>query len=128
MMARIVVIDDEAHVANMVTAALESEGYEVLTGYDGQLGMQLAVKHKPQLIVSDVNMPFIHGGKVLEYVRRTPELRQTPMIFLSGASNDTIYPLLESTSRVAFLKKPLDVGELISLVKHLLEKYPISSE
>jgi CheY-like chemotaxis protein len=128
MAVRIVVIDDEKSVADMVTHTLEAEGYRVYTGYDGQMGMQLVTQHKPHLIVSDVNMPFMHGGKVLEFLRRTPVLKDIPLIFLSGAPSNTIYPMIDGTTRVSFLKKPLDVTELISLVHHFLEKYPPSEE
>ena len=99
---RIVVIDDEKSMADMVTHALEGEGYRVYAGFDGQMGMQLVAKHKPQLIVSDVNMPFIHGGKVLEFLRRTPAFKNIPVILLSGAPADTVYPLVDATSRAAF--------------------------
>jgi DNA-binding response OmpR family regulator len=128
MSARIVVIDDEKALADMVTMALESDGYRVYTGYDGQLGMQLVTQHKPDLIVTDVNMPFIHGGRVLEFVRRTPELKQTPLIFLSGAPANTVYPMMDANSRVAFLRKPLDIEELLSLVRSFLTQYPAASE
>jgi len=124
MTVRLLVVDDEKSIADMVTSTLEGEGYRVYTAYDGQLAMQMALEHKPDLIISDVNMPFIHGGKILEYIRRTPELQTIPFIFLSGAPSDTVYPMIDATSRVAFLKKPLDIEELVSLVKNLLEKYP----
>ena len=127
-MARIVVIDDEKSVADMVCTALESEGHEVYTGLDGQLGMQMITKYKPHLIVSDINMPFIHGGKVLEFLRRTPALKEIPVIFLSGAPSDAVYPMIDGVSRVSFIKKPVDVTELLSFVSHILEKYPAAEE
>jgi len=121
---RIVVIEDDIDTANMVTSLLRGEGYTVYTGYDGQMGMEMVKQHRPQLIVSDYNMPFFHGGRVLEFIRRTPELKEIPLVFLSGAPGTTIYPMLDANSRVSFLKKPLDVEELLSLVKHMLEQYP----
>lgn len=124
-MQTIVVIDDEKYIADMVAQALEGEGFRVHVGYDGQMGLQLINAKKPALVVSDVNMPMIHGGKILEYIRRTPAFRQLPIILLSGAPPSTVYPLIDKTSRVAFLKKPLDVVELLSLVKNFLEKYPV---
>jgi two-component system chemotaxis response regulator CheY len=124
-MAKIVVIDDEKSMADMVTQALIAEGHHIFTGYDGQMGMQLAMQHRPQLIISDVNMPLIHGGKLLEFLRRSPELKEVPLIFLSGAPANTVYPLIDNASRVAFLKKPIEVMDLLSLVNHFLEKYPL---
>jgi CheY-like chemotaxis protein len=124
MGAKILVIDDDQHLAKMIQDALEGRGHQVVVGYDGQMALSLARRHKPHLMVMDVNMPMTSGIKALEFLRQSPDTRDIPVIFLSGAASDTVYPTLEKNQRVAFLKKPLDLEELDSIVRHFLEKYP----
>jgi DNA-binding response OmpR family regulator len=124
MPPRIVIADDDPRLADMIGTALDGEGYKVVIGYDGQMAMQLLIQHVPDLAILDVNMPMYSGIKILESIRSNPKLSQIPVIFLSGASSDFVYKAVDAHQRVAFQKKPLDLIELISLVRHTLEKYP----
>ncbi len=125
MASTILVIDDDPSIVHLLKENLELEGYRVLEGYDGQMALQLAKTSKPQLIVLDVNMPLINGLKALEYLRALPETKNIPILFLSGEASANVIPALESAPRVAHVKKPIDLDDLNSLVRQLLEKYPV---
>lgn len=122
--ATILVIDDDLALIQMLKAGLEGEGYTVITGYDGQMALTLAKTRKPELIILDVNMPMTNGLKALDSLRKLPETVKIPVIILSGEKSGSVYPILETTQRVAFIKKPLDMEHLFSLMKQFLAQYP----
>ena len=124
MPSTILVIDDDPSIVNLLKENLEQEGYRILFGYDGQMAVQLAKTSKPQLIILDVNMPLINGLKAMEFLRDLPETKNIPILFLSGEASGHIAPSLVSAPRVAHVKKPIDLDDLNSLVRQLLEKYP----
>lgn len=124
MSKTILVIDDDPSIVHLLKEDLEEEGYHVLAGYDGQAALQLARSSKPQLIILDVNMPMLNGLKALEYLRERQETQNIPILFLSGEATSNVAPTLQNTPRVAHVKKPIDLDDLNSLVRQLIEKYP----
>jgi len=123
MPPKILLIDDDAGVLNMLRINMQDQGYEVLVGMDGQEAIQIAFKNKPDLIVMDVNMPMYNGLRALEALRKRPDTSQIPVILLTGAQSDTVYPALEAHARVTFIKKPVDLESINSLVRQLLDQY-----
>jgi CheY-like chemotaxis protein len=123
MPSTILVVDDDPSIVHLLKENLEQEGYQVVEGYDGQAALQLAQSAKPNLIILDVNMPLINGLKALEYLRGLPETRNIPILFLSGETSSKLAPTLASAPRVSHVKKPIDLDDLNSLVRTLLEKY-----
>ena len=127
MPATLLLVDDDMALVQLMAKALEGEGYLVLKGFDGQMAVQLAQTQKPELIVMDVDMPMTHGLKALDFLRKSPATAKIPVIFLTGAQSERVSGALEQASRVAHLKKPLDLEELSSLVRHFLDIYPVSA-
>ena len=125
MSATILVIDDDPSIVHLLKENLENEGYRVMEGYDGQMALQLARSSKPKLIILDVNMPLINGIKALEFLRGSSETKTIPILFLSGETSANVAPHLAEAPRVAHVKKPIDLDDLNSLVRQLLEKYPV---
>ncbi len=121
----ILVIDDDPSIVNLLKEDLEQEGYRVLQGYDGQMAMQMAKSSKPQLIIMDVNMPMTNGLRALENLRALPETKNIPILFLSGEVSSNVIPALAAAPRVAHVKKPIDLQDLNSLVRQIIEKYPV---
>lgn len=123
MSAKILVIDDDQQLVQMLKSNFEGLGFNVVAGYDGQMAIQLARTAKPHLIIMDVNMPMTSGIKALEAIRKLPETARIPIIFLTGASSNAVYPAVEASTRVAYLKKPLDLEHLNSMVSQFLQQY-----
>ena len=122
--ATIVVIDDDASIVHLLKENLVQMGYRVVEGYDGQAALQLAKTVKPHLIILDVNMPMINGLKALEFLRSREDTRNIPILFLTGETSSKIAPTLATAPRVAHVKKPIDLDDLNSIVRQLLDKYP----
>jgi CheY-like chemotaxis protein len=122
---KVLIVDDDPSLVHLMTANLEDIGYTVISGYDGQMAIQLAQTHRPNLIIMDVNMPMTSGLKALEMIRKQEETKRIPVIMLTGESSDKVFPSVESSSRIMHIKKPIDLEELNGLVKQLIEKYPL---
>jgi len=119
----LLLIDDDIPMIQMLREALEMEGYRVITGFDGQMALQMACTYKPNLIIMDVNMPMTNGLKALEFLRNIPDTARIPIIFVSGETSSSIYPAIESAQRVAFIKKPVEIDDLLSMTHQFLQQY-----
>ena len=120
----ILLADDEPQILKLVKEDLESRGYHVLTASDGQTAIQLATTQRPDLIVLDVAMPMATGLKAFESLRSLPATQVIPVIFMTGVPSAEVYPTVAQGTRVAHIKKPVDVVELASLIQQFLQKYP----
>ena len=110
---RVLVIDDDLHSRDLLTRALESAGYNVVTAASGRRGVDLAIKLKPALITLDILMPERDGWMVLSELKARPETRNIPVVMLS------IDPNLERgymMGAVESLTKPVDRGLLHEVV------------
>lgn len=124
MTAKILVIDDDPSLVALLTANLEEENYKVISGYDGQMAIHLALTHLPNLILLDVNMPMTNGLKAMESIRKNEKTMHIPIILITGEASDTVFPHAETAARVTHIKKPVDLEELNSLIRQVLKKYP----
>jgi len=127
-MARILLVDDEELVRSLVRRCLDDEGYEVWTVTDGMSALALARRHLPDLIILDINMPGIDGLEVCRRLRQDPNLRVTPILFLTerGAVKDRVQGLNEGADD--YLPKPFDLGELAARVRALLRRAEVAAD
>lgn len=119
-MTRILVIDDDPGVLDTLTQLLESEQYEVCAAEDGQTGINQALQHLPDLIVSDVRMPVLDGYTVLKTLRNTPQTSTTPFIFLSANSEKEHIRYGMNLGADDYLTKPFDPNELLEVIGNRL--------
>ena len=124
MSARIVVVDDDPSLVNLMTENLEQQGYMVSQGYDGQMAIQMAIDEQPNLIIMDVNMPVTSGLMAMESIRKNPQTFEIPIILLTGETSDKVYHRADAAGRVMHIKKPIDLDELNSIVRDLINRYP----
>src|SRR5688500_3133411 len=81
----ILVVDDEPQIVDLLTSALEDEGYQVACAYDGEQAWNLVHQQPPDLIISDVSMPRLDGLDLVRRLRRCWQLARTPVILMSAA-------------------------------------------
>ena len=84
MAKKILFIEDEARLQEAMAAKLESDGYEVLSAFDGETGIKMAQEHKPDLILLDLILPKKDGFEVLEELKATPGLPAVPILALTN--------------------------------------------
>lgn len=121
---RILLVDDEEDILEIVGYNLEQEGFEVLTAKNGKQAIKIAKKAQPQLIIMDVMMPEIDGIEACECIRAIPELSQTIITFLTARGED--YSQLAGFEAGAddYITKPIKPKLLISKIKALLRRLP----
>lgn len=120
----ILTADDDPEVLKIMKQELEGLGYRVIQATNGQAAMRMAETQKPDLIVLDVAMPVSTGISAFQAIRNMPDTQRIPVIFMTSVPSSTIYPTVEQGTRVAHLKKPVDMEDLTSLIRQFLEKYP----
>ncbi|RMA66354.1 response regulator transcription factor [Ulvibacter antarcticus] len=125
---RILLVDDEPDILEIVGYNLSSEGYEVFTAANGIKAISAAKKHLPHLIILDVMMPEMDGIEACEKIRKVPELSQTIITFLTARGED--YSQLAGFEAGAddYITKPIKPKVLLSKVKALLRRYKESHD
>ena len=103
----------------MLQKLLESAGYKVITGEEGQSELEAAWNHKPDLIISDMDMPINNGYKTIEMFRNDPDV-QAPVIIVSGVVDIRDTKLMLDAGASAFFRKPVDHAALLAKVAELL--------
>ncbi|KKQ32346.1 MAG: Two component transcriptional regulator, winged helix family [Candidatus Nomurabacteria bacterium GW2011_GWA1_37_20] len=84
MAKKILFIEDEARLQEAMAAKLKSDGYEVLSAFDGETGIKMAQEHKPDLILLDLILPKKDGFEVLEELKAKPGLPAVPILALTN--------------------------------------------
>ena len=123
-MAKILVIDDEPSIVNLVTAYLKPEGYEVLTAMDGPSGLKAAHAFKPDLIILDIMLPGMDGIEVLSRLRRESEVY---VILLTAKTEETDKIVGLSIGADDYVTKPFSPRELTARVKAALRRIQAGS-
>lgn len=126
-MKKILIVDDEPDALKMVTLTLQAEGYQVVTGSDGEEALRLAQAEHPDLIMLDVMMPKLNGYEVARRLRRLPEFSQVPILFLSarGQVEDKVEGLRVGGND--YVTKPAAPQELAARVGVLLGTFSQSA-
>jgi len=121
-MTKILVIDDEQPLLEEVSESLTFEGYEVITAQDGLIGVALAKKERPDLIICDVMMPNLHGYGVLLAIRAEGTLSSTPFIFLTARADKVDFRRGMALGADDYLTKPFTLAELLVAVRSRLQR------
>ena len=120
---RVLVVDDEPVIREMLAASLAAEGYEVISASSGPAALRLLAEEKVDLVVLDVMMPRMSGYKVCRAIRLKYSLEELPVIFLTARTQ--VDDLLTGFSEGAndYLAKPVSRGELVARVSTHLKLY-----
>ncbi|MFT4780773.1 MAG: two-component system alkaline phosphatase synthesis response regulator PhoP [Psychroserpens sp.] len=119
---KILLVDDEPDILEIVGYNLSSEGYQVITAETGLEGVKKAKKEKPQLIILDVMMPEMDGIEACEQIRKIPELSDTIITFLTARGEDYSQMAGFDAGADDYITKPIKPKVLVSKVKALLRR------
>ncbi|QDO93520.1 response regulator transcription factor [Formosa sediminum] len=122
MNIKILLVDDEPDILEIVGYNLSSEGYEVITAENGAEAVKKAKKERPQLIIMDVMMPEMDGIEACEQIRNIPELKETIITFLTARGEDYSQVAGFDAGADDYITKPVKPKVLISKVKALLRR------
>ena len=119
---KIMVVDDEENLLELVKAVLEQEGFEVITASNGPECLEKLKKVKPDLILLDVMMPGMSGREVLEKIRENSKTRNLKVAFLTVVRYSEMGKKdLEKLHVLDYITKPFDNKELVRRVKKMTE-------
>ena len=115
MKKRILIVEDEKNIVDILSFNLTKEGYHTLEAYDGQSGLQLALEQNPDLILLDLMLPKMDGFDVCRNLRK--ENRSTPVIMLTAREEETDKVLGLELGADDYITKPFSMRELLARVK-----------
>ena len=115
MSKRILIVEDEKNIVDILSFNLGKEGYETLEAYDGAAGLQLALEQNPDLILLDLMLPKMNGFDVCRSIRQ--ENRSTPIIMLTAREEETDKVLGLELGADDYITQPFSMRELLARVK-----------
>ncbi|GGG39428.1 response regulator transcription factor [Bizionia arctica] len=119
---KILLVDDEPDILEIVSYNLSNEGYQVITAENGLKAIKKAKKEKPHLIILDLMMPEMDGIETCENIRQIPELKNTIITFLTARGEDYSQVAGFDAGADDYITKPIKPKLLVSKVKALLRR------
>lgn len=119
-MAKILVIDDEQPIVELLSLRLTEAGHQVVVAMDGLSAPMIASREKPDLVILDFNMPAANGAKVHERLRGNTFTASTPIIFLTASPIGQVMPQVKDDNITRFLQKPVDFALLSKMMASFL--------
>ena len=122
MTKKIVIIDDEQDVLEIIKATLKTKGYHIFAADNGEEGWRIILQQRPDLIITDLKMPKMSGLELRKRLQANEELRDTPIIILSGIGKETGKPdefWRSGLKSDDFISKPFDPLDLLGRVEYI---------
>ncbi|MBM4103423.1 MAG: response regulator [Planctomycetes bacterium] len=116
------IVDDEFHIVQVVAIKLRNNGFEVLTADNGADAYALACENKPDIMITDYQMPGLTGLELIEKLRATPETASIPVIMLTGRGFDISDEQKQKLGISTCLSKPFSPREVLSTVEDVLRQ------
>jgi len=122
MAARVLVVDDDPVIQNLLRVNFEMEGYDVIVANDGVEGLERARNDAPDILVLDVMMPRMDGLTVARHLKADPETAGIPILLLSAKAQESDVRAGDESGADDYLTKPFDPVNLLDRVAALLAK------
>lgn len=116
----VLIVDDSPMLLDVVRITLQQQGYHVIEAEDGELGLMQTIKHKPDLVILDVEMPKMRGWEVCNRIKNNSHTKNIPVLMLTshGELSDILTAMQQGADD--YLIKPFESVELLERVKRLL--------
>jgi len=118
----ILLADDDPDLTAALSARLSKLGYQVHVAHDAYMALDAALKHHPDLLILDINMPAGDGFSVVDRLRNKQGSGQTPLIIVSGENSAARRAESHRHGAFAFLSKPFQTGELVKAIRQALHE------
>jgi len=124
MKKRILIIDDEPELAQLISIFLGTAGFEVLSTYDGRQALEMLEQLPPDLVICDMIMPVMDGVATIQAIRANPRMRSIPIIMLSARGQVRDIERALSAGANDYITKPFHSTEIVATVKKNLKEQP----
>src|ERR1700689_4154057 len=125
---RILIIEDERDLTQVLTYSLEREGYETIVAHDGQEGLRRAQTLLPDLIILDLMLPGLSGLEVCRELRAGERTREIPIIILSAKAEETDQVVGFSLGADDYVTKPFSIKVLLQRIKAIQRRFDAGGE
>lgn len=128
--AKVLIVEDEEHISELIKYNLEASGYQVIAAYDGEEGLKAVFEHKPDLVILDLMLPKMDGISVCNKLRNNKETEDISIIMLTAKSSETDKIIGLEIGADDYITKPFSVRELQARIKTVLRrtKTPVISQ
>jgi len=116
----ILVVDDSSTIRKVVQTGLAQNGYQVISADNGKDALKILKNTKPELILSDIDMPIMNGFEFREAVRSNPELSDVPFVVMSANSDRAYMKRMIKFGAAAYICKPFNIDQLVLMVEKIL--------
>lgn len=117
MNAKILVVDDEMYIVELVKFNLEKDGFQVIVAHDGMTGIRMVEEENPDLVILDIMLPIMDGMEVCRMLRQTTRYRNLPIIMLTAKCEEVDTVLGLEMGADDYIKKPFSPREMVARVK-----------
>ena len=121
MKKKILVVDDEALLVDLVKIRLEANNYEVVAAYDGVEGLEKARNEKPDLVLLDIAMPFMDGYQTLQKLKENAQTKPIPVIMLTAKSQVDDVTKVADLGAVDYIVKPFNPATFLEKIHKALK-------
>ena len=125
---KVLVVDDEIHIVHVVAIKLRNNGFKVISAENGAEAFQLACREKPDIIVTDFQMPLMTGLQLVEKIRATEQTRDIPVIMLTARDFAVEGEQKENLRISEFISKPFSPKELLRSIEDVLYQRQLVTE
>lgn len=119
---KILVVDDEPDMVKALQIRLEQAGYQVITAYEGESGLDKTREEKPDLVILDIMMPVMDGFQVCEKIKSDPSIKGIPVIMLTAKTMGDDFDKAMEKKADWYITKPFDDKHLLRRIKGLLQE------
>lgn len=119
---KVLIIDDEPHISRVLKLKLENADYEVITAINGIDGLEKFVKEKPQIIITDINMPLIDGKELCKIIDDYKDKNPFFIIVMTSSVERDVYSWAKENKNFHFVEKPFSPRKILQLVNQVKSK------
>ncbi|MBR2997386.1 response regulator [Candidatus Saccharibacteria bacterium] len=128
-MTKLMLVEDDTSLREIYSIRLAAEGYEIISAGDGEEALAIAVKEKPDLILSDVMMPKISGFDMLDILRSTPETKDIKVVMMTALSSEDQRKRGEALGADRYLvKSQVGIEDVVNVIHEVLgDRDPVNN-
>ena len=124
---KILIVDDEEHIVELIKFNLEANGYKTITASNGLEALELAKNEKPDLVLLDIMLPGLNGNDVCKEIRKDTEISTMPIIMITAKGEELDRILGLELGADDYVTKPFSVRELMARIKAVLRRTKVET-
>jgi len=117
---KVLVVDDDPYILMSLEFLMKKNGYDVMVARNGTEALELVEKQVPHLVLLDIMMPDVDGYEICRYIKKSPELKHTKVVFMSAKTKEADILKGYDLGASLYITKPFSTRELVKQIKELM--------